>query len=337
MKKLLLGLTILIGLSLQADFSLTSKIYVAGHNGLVGRAIMKELESQGYCNIITRSSRELDLRNQQSVNDFFAQEKPKFVFLAAAKVGGIKANWDFQADAIYDNLMIQCNILHASYVHKVEKLLFLGSSCIYPRDCPQPIKEEYLLSGPLEETNKSYAVAKISGLQMCQAYNYQYGTNFISCMPTNLYGPHDNFNLQTSHVLPALLAKFVKAKQENLPIVPVWGTGAAYREFLYVDDLAQACLFLMKNYNKSETVNVGTGVDLTIADLAQTIKDTVGYAGEIIWDITKSDGTPKKQLDVSVMAQMGWQAKTTLAQGLEKTLAWFHANGGLRLIQGRNG
>lgn len=301
----------------------TSKIYVAGHNGLVGSALMRRLQTQGFANIITRTFEQLDLRNQQSVNDFFALEKPEYVFLAAAKVGGIKANMDKPAEFIYDNLAIELNVIHAAYTHGVKKLLFLGSSCIYPRDCPQPIKEEYLLTGSLESTNDAYAIAKIAGIKMCQAYNKQYGTKFIACMPTNLYGPHDNFDLQTSHVLPALIAKFVNAKKNNESSVTIWGSGTPRREFLYVDDLADACLFLMRTYDGDQIINIGTGKDVTILELAQLISRASGYSGRLQFDATKPDGTPRKVLDIGLMATLGWRAQVHLEQGVARTLAWY--------------
>src|SRR3989339_1363721 len=260
-----------------------SKIYVAGHRGLVGSAIMKNLESRGYSNIITRTHSELDLTNQYAVSEFFADEKPEFVFLAAAKVGGIVANNTYRGEFIYDNLMIQNNIIHQSYVHNVKKMMFLGSTCIYPRDCPQPMKEEYLLTDTLEYTNEPYAIAKIAGIKMCESYNLQYGTHFISCMPTNLYGPNDNFDLETSHVLPALIAKCTKAKEENVTGVVVWGTGKPMREFLFVDDLADACFYLMQTYNGFDPINIGTGEEISIAELALMIKDLVGYKGDIFF------------------------------------------------------
>jgi len=303
--------------------AIDAKIYVAGHNGLVGSAIMRKLHADGFNTIITRSTHELDLRNQQAVNNFFAQQKPEYVFLAAAKVGGIKANMDRPAEFIYDNLAIELNVIHAAYTYGVMKLLFLGSSCIYPRDCLQPIREEYLLSGPLEKTNDAYAIAKIAGIKICQSYNTQYGTKFISCMPTNLYGPHDNFDLQSSHVLPALLAKFDRAKKDNASEVVVWGDGTPRREFLYVDDLADACLFLMRNYEGNEIVNIGTGTDVTILELAEHIKEAVGYQGALVFDATKPNGTPRKLLDVSRITNLGWQAKTSLQEGIRKTLEWY--------------
>lgn len=303
-----------------------SKIFVAGSNGMVGSAIIRSLEQNGFTNIITKSSKELDLRNQQEVFTFFKTEKPKYVFLAAAKVGGIHANNTYPADFIYDNMMIQNNVIHAAHLNKVEKLLFLGSSCIYPKFASQPIKEEYLLTGALEPTNEAYAIAKISGLKMCEFYKKQYGCNFISAMPTNLYGINDNFNLQNSHVLPALLRKFIEAKQNNASEVVVWGSGTPMREFLFVDDLAEACVFLMQNYNGVETVNIGTGEDITIKELAETIKKIVGFEGNLIFDTTKPDGTPRKLLDVSKIHTLGWKHKASLEQGIEKTLRWVTEN-----------
>lgn len=303
-----------------------SKIYVAGHRGLVGSALVRALEGQGYTNLVYKTRKKLDLTNQKAVFDFFAKEKPEYVFLAAALVGGIKANDDYSADFILSNLTIQNNIFEASYKNKVKKLLFLGSSCIYPRECPQPIKEEYLLTGPLEETNIAYAVAKIAGIKMGQAFNKQYGTNYISVMPTNLYGINDNFDLETSHVLPALLKKFHDAKANNESEVVVWGTGKAKREFLFVDDLAEACVFLMNNYDGDEIVNIGTGEDLTIKELGELIKKVVGYKGEIVRDLDKPDGTPQKLLDVSKLHSLGWKHKTDLETGIEKTYAWMLEN-----------
>lgn len=300
----------------------TSKIFVAGSRGMVGSAIVRNLEQNGFINIITKKSTELDLRNQKAVFDFFEKEKPEYVFLAAAKVGGIHANNTYPADFIYDNMMIQNNIIHAAYLNKAEKLLFLGSSCIYPKFAPQPLKEEYLLTGSLEPTNEAYAIAKISGLKMCEYYKKQYGCNFISAMPTNLYGINDNFNLQNSHVLPALLRKFIEAKQNNASEVVVWGSGTPMREFLFVDDLAEACVFLMLNYNDAETVNIGTGEDVTIKELAETVKKTVGFEGKLVFDATKPDGTPRKLLDVSKINNLGWKHKVNLQQGIEKTLDW---------------
>lgn len=296
-----------------------AKIYVAGHNGLVGSALLRELERQGYNNVITRTRAELDLCSQQAVDRFFTQEKPDYVFLSAAKVGGILANRDNPADFIYQNIMIEANVIHAAYKHQIKKLLFLGSSCIYPRDCLQPIKESYLLTGLLEETNKAYAIAKIAGLVMCESYNKQYKTRFISCMPTNLYGPEDNYHLQNSHVVPALLRKIMEVKERGDAEFVVWGTGTARREFLYVDDCAQAMVFLMNNYEGNETINIGTGVDCTIRELVETIKSVVGYEGAIRFDTSKPDGTPRKLLDVSHLSQLGWNAHTLLQEGLQKT------------------
>lgn len=308
--------------TVQADMLKSAKIYVAGHGGLVGSALVRRLHAEGYHNIITADHKEVDLRNQQEVDQFFDRERPDYVFLAAAKVGGILANRDYPANFIYDNLMISCNVIHAAHRFNVKKLLFLGSSCIYPRNCPQPMKEEYLLTSELEWTNEPYAIAKIAGIKLCQSYNRQYGTKFISCMPTNLYGPCDNFNLESSHVLPALIRKIYTAKQRGDKEFIAWGTGAPYREFLYVDDLADACLFLMNHYEGDDIVNIGTGVDVTIAELIKMIKETVEFDGEIIWDRSKPDGTPRKLLDVSRINDLGWQAKVTLQDGLKKTLEW---------------
>jgi len=300
-----------------------SKIYVAGHRGLVGSALVRSLQSEGYTNIITKSFSELDLTCQKAVEEFFRQEKPDYVFMAAAKVGGIHANNSYRAEFIYDNLQIQNNVIHFSYLNGVKKLLFLGSSCIYPKFAPQPMKEEYLLTGELEYTNEPYAIAKIAGIKMCQAYNDQYGTNFISVMPTNLYGINDNFDLNNSHVLPALVRKFHEASQADAPSVTVWGTGEPKREFLFVDDLADACVFLMNNYNGSEIVNIGTGEDISIKELACLIKETTGYEGEIVFDTSKPDGTPRKLLDVSRLSSLGWKYKTPLKEGIAKTLEWY--------------
>ena len=293
-----------------------SKIYIAGHRGTVGSAIERRLRQDGYENIVTRSSKELDLRNQQAVNEFFETEKPNYVFLAAARVGGIVANNTYRADFIYENLMMEANIIHASYINKVEKLLFLGSSCIYPKLAPQPLKEDYLLSGYLEHTNQPYAVAKIAGIELCDGYRAQYGCNFISAMPTNLYGPNDNYDLTKSHVLPALLRKFISAKRNNESFVEIWGTGTPKREFLYVNDLADACLFLMNNYNEKGLVNVGWGIDVTILELAQLVKKIVGYEGELKFDTSKPDGTPQKLMDVTKLTNLGWKASTTLEDGI---------------------
>ncbi len=293
-----------------------AKIYVAGHNGMVGSAICRRLNNDGYKHIVVRTSAELDLRNQQAVNDFFSNEKPEYVFLAAAKVGGIMANNTFRADFIYENLLIEANIIHASYINQVKKLLFLGSSCIYPKLAPQPLKEEYLLSGYLEETNQPYAIAKIAGIELCDAYRSQYGCNFISAMPTNLYGPNDNYDLEKSHVLPALLRKFVTAKKQHFPSVTLWGSGTPLREFLHVDDLAEACLFLMDCYHEKGPINVGKGEDISIFELALMINEIVGYKGEIKFDTTKPDGTPRKLMDISKLATLGWKANIELAFGL---------------------
>ncbi len=299
-----------------------AKIYVAGHNGLVGRAIVRRLVAEGCTNILIRTYEELDLRDQKAVHTFFEVERPEYVFLAAAKVGGICANVQYPASFIYDNLAIALNVIDSAHRYGVKKLLFLGSSCIYPRMCPQPIKEEYLLTSELEKTNTSYAIAKIAGLTLCESYNRQYGTNFIACMPTNLYGPYDNFDPQTSHVLPALLRKCYMAKKHNEQQVVVWGTGMPYREFLYVDDLADACLFLMRHYEGNGIINVGTGRDITIAKLADLVKEVVGYEGDIIFDTSKTDGTPRKLLDVDKLTALGWKAPTSLEDGVKKVMAW---------------
>ncbi|HVZ97589.1 MAG TPA: GDP-L-fucose synthase [Chitinophagaceae bacterium] len=301
----------------------SDKIYVAGHRGMVGSAIVRKLNKEGFANIITQTSSGLDLRNQQAVNDFFNKEKPVYVFLAAAKVGGIMANNTYKAEFIYDNLMIESNIIHAAYKNNAEKLMFLGSSCIYPKLAPQPLKEEYLLSGLLEPTNEPYAIAKIAGIKLCEYYREQYGCDYISVMPTNLYGPNDNYDLQTSHVLPALIRKFHEAKIKGAPSVLLWGSGAPRREFLYVDDLATACLFLMQHYNDKQFVNVGTGDDLTIKELAGLIKNIVGYTGNIEWDSSKPDGTPRKLMDVSRIHSLGWKHQTELEEGIKKAYADF--------------
>lgn len=301
----------------------TAKIYVAGHRGLVGSAFMRSLQRQGYENIIVRSHAEMDLRNQAEVNRFFDQEKPEYVLLAAAKVGGIWANSQAPADFCYDNLMISANVVHAAYEHKVKKLLFLGSSCIYPKMAPQPIKEEYLLTGALEPTNEGYALAKISGMQLCKFYRRQYGCDFISAMPTNLYGINDNFDLNSSHVLPAMIRKFHEAKMENKPEVVLWGTGKVLREFLYVDDLADALVHLLNHYSAESHVNIGTGEDLSIHDLALIVKETVGYQGKIVYDSSKPDGTPRKLLDVSLLHSTGWHHKTSLQEGIKMVYQWY--------------
>lgn len=300
-----------------------AKIYVAGHRGLVGSAIVRALESAGFQNIITRTHHELDLTSQQAVNDFFAEIRPHYVFLAAAKVGGIHANDIYPAEFIRDNLVIQSNVIDAAYRNKAEKLLFLGSSCIYPKHADQPIKEEYLLTGPLEPTNEWYAIAKIAGIKMCQAYHKQYGFSAISLMPTNLYGPGDNFNLENSHVIPALIRKFHEAKIQQEKTVTVWGTGKPYREFLHVDDMADASVFLMNNYSEPDIVNVGVGADTTIRELAELVGEVVGYTGEIVFDTSKPDGTPRKLLDTSKINGLGWKARISLRDGLMSTYAWF--------------
>jgi len=295
-----------------------SKIYVAGHRGMVGSALVRQLEKSGFLNIVTRTSRELDLRDQAAVAAFFHEEKPDYVFLAAAKVGGIVANNTYRAAFLYDNLMMEANVIHQAYVSGVKKLLFLGSSCIYPKLAPQPLKEEYLLTGPLEPTNEPYAIAKIAGIKLCDAYRDQYGCNFISVMPTNLYGPNDNYDLANSHVLPALLRKMHEAKQRGEGEVTVWGTGTPRREFLHSDDLAAACLFLMDSYNEPGLVNIGTGEDLSIRELASLIKDIVGFEGEVVFDTSKPDGTPRKLLDVSKLHALGWTATISLQDGIRK-------------------
>ncbi|TET34448.1 GDP-L-fucose synthase [Candidatus Dependentiae bacterium] len=298
-------------------------VYVAGHTGLVGRALVRRLEAEGCRTIITREYDQLDLRDRLAVNRFFESERPEYVFLAAAKVGGIGANMQYPASFIYDNLAIQLSVIDAAYRYGVNKLLFFGSSCIYPRNCPQPIKEQYLMTGELEKTNEPYALAKIAGLKLCESYNRQYGTNFIACMPTNLYGSYDNFDLKNSHVLPALLRKCYEAKQEGKKQVTVWGSGKPYREFLYVDDLADAGIFLMKQYEGNEIINVGTGKDISIADLACLVKEIVGYEGEIVFDVSKPDGTPRKLLDVNKLTELGWCAPTSLRDGIQKMLEWY--------------
>jgi len=295
-----------------------AKIYIAGHRGMVGSAIVRKLGAEGYTNIIVRQSTELDLRSQQAVNEFFESEKPEYVFLAAAKVGGIHANNVYRADFIYENMMIEANVVHASYLNNVKKLMFLGSSCIYPKMAPQPLKEEYLLTGPLEETNEPYAIAKIAGIKLCEAYRSQYGCNYISVMPTNLYGPNDNYDLENGHVLPALLRKVIIAKKNNEGEITMWGTGTPKREFLHVDDLADACYFLMLNYNEAGFVNIGTGEDISIRDLALLIKDIIGYEGKIIQDMSKPDGTPRKLMDVSRLHSLGWKATIDLREGIRR-------------------
>jgi len=297
-----------------------AKIYIAGHRGMVGSGLERKLRKEGYNNIVTRTSSELDLRNQKSVNDFFDKQKPEYVILAAAKVGGIHANNTYRAEFIYDNLMIEANIINAAYVNNVKKLLFLGSSCIYPKMAPQPLKEEYLLSGFLETTNQPYAIAKIAGIEMCDSYRAQYGCNFISAMPTNLYGTNDNYHSENSHVLPALIRRIVLAKKNNEPTVTIWGTGMPRREFLHVDDLADACYFLLHNYNEQGLVNIGCGTDLSIRELAELIIAEVGYEGELVFDTTKPDGTPRKLMDTSKLNMLGWKSKINLKEGIVKTL-----------------
>lgn len=301
----------------------TAKIYVAGNRGLVGSAILRSLQKNGYYNIVVRSHQELDLRCQDSVNQFFEEKKPEYVFLAAAKVGGIWANNTYPADFIYDNLMISANVIHAAYQHKVKKLLFLGSSCIYPKMAEQPMKEECLLTSALEPTNEAYALAKISGMQMCKFYRRQYGCDFISAMPTNLYGINDNFDLNSSHVLPAMIRKFHEAKIQEKPEVVIWGTGKVFREFLFVDDLADALLFLMNNYSEDSHINVGTGEELSIQDLALVVKKVVGYQGNIVYDSSKPDGTPRKLLDVSKLHNKGWHHNVSLQEGIEIVYNWY--------------
>jgi len=303
-----------------------AKIYVAGHRGLVGSAIMRKLKKEGYNNLVYRTSTELDLRRQEKVEEFFKEEKPEYVILAAAKVGGIQANDTYSAEFLYDNLMIESNVIDAAYQNDVKKLLFLGSSCIYPKFADQPMKEDYLLSGKLESTNEGYAVAKITGIKLCEHYNKQYGTNFISAMPTNLYGPNDNFDLETSHVLPALIRKFHEAKMNNEDEIVIWGTGKTRREFLHVDDLADSLLFLMNNYNGDQFVNVGVGKDISILELAQLIKDIVGFEGEIVNDLSKPDGTHRKLLDVTKLNDLGWEAQISLEKGIKETYQWFKEN-----------
>lgn len=294
-----------------------AKIYVAGHRGMVGSAIVRELEKKGYTNIVTKTSKELDLRRQDQVEAFFAEEKPEYVFLAAAKVGGIMANSKHPADFMYDNMILEMNVIRSAYENQVKKLMFLGSSCIYPRMAPQPMPESCLLTSALEQTNEAYALAKISGLKYCEYLNKQYGTDYISVMPTNLYGPNDNYHPEHSHVLPALIRRFHEAKENNLAEVVIWGTGTPLREFLYVDDLAEACVYLMNNYSGDETVNLGTGKEVTIKELAETVKEVVGYEGNLTFDTTKPDGTPRKLLDVSKLEKLGWKYRTELKDGIK--------------------
>jgi GDP-L-fucose synthase len=300
-----------------------AKIYIAGHRGMVGSGLERKLRKEGYNNILTRTSAELDLRNQQAVNDFFEKEKPEYIILAAAKVGGIHANNTYRAEFIYDNLMIEANIIHAAYLNKVTKLLFLGSSCIYPKMAPQPLKEEYLLSGYLEPTNQPYAIAKIAGIEMCDSYRAQYGCNFISAMPTNLYGTNDNYHPENSHVLPALIRRIVLAKKNNEPSVTIWGTGTPRREFLHVDDLSDACCFLLQNYNEQGLVNIGCGRDVSIKELAELIVTEVGYEGQLIFDTTKPDGTPRKLMSIEKIKSIGWEPKIKLQNGLKQTISEF--------------
>lgn len=309
-----------------ASMSSSSRIYVAGHNGLVGSAIVKRLTKGGYTNLVTQSHKELDLCDQRAVDQFFAKENLDVVVIAAAKVGGILANNTYRADFILDNLQIQTNVISSALKHGVDRLLFLGSSCIYPRECPQPIREEYLLTGPLEPTNQPYALAKIAGIELCSAINSQHGKSYTSVMPTNLYGPNDNFHPETSHVLPALVRRFHEAKLASTPSVVIWGTGKPMREFLYVDDLADACVFLLEQPDATELVNIGTGQDVAIAELAVVIGKTVGYTGKIEYDTSKPDGTPRKLLDVSKLAKLGWTASTSLEEGIKKTYSWYLDN-----------
>lgn len=305
-------------LNKHIEVNTNSKIFIAGHRGMVGSAIVRKLKAEGCENLLMRTSKELDLRNQGAVQQFFVQEKPEYVFLSAAKVGGIVANNTYRADFLYENLMIQSNVIQQSFVNKVKKLLFLGSSCIYPKMCPQPIKESYLLTGALEQTNEPYAIAKIAGLKMCEAFRSQYGADFISVMPTNLYGPNDNYDLKNSHVLPALMRKFFEAGRDGKSEVEIWGSGKPMREFLHVDDLADACFFLMQNYSDAGFLNIGTGIDLTIAELAGLIKKVSGFTGTLRFDASKPDGTPRKLLDVNAIESLGWKHKISLDEGVQK-------------------
>ncbi len=310
----------------MSKISKDDKIYVAGHRGLVGSAIVRSLERKGYSNVIGRTHKELDLTNQQAVRDFFEAEKPDVVVLAAAKVGGINANNTTPAEFAYENMQIQCNVIKCAHDYKAKKLLFLGSTCIYPRMAPQPITEDALLTGPLEQTNEAYAIAKISGMQMCKYFKRQYGDDFISCMPTNLYGPHDNYDLSGSHVMPAMIRKFHDAKINNAPTVELWGTGSPLREFLYVDDMADACVFLLENYDGEQHVNIGTGVEVTIKELAELVKKTVGYTGEIVWNSEMPDGTPRKLCDVTKLHNLGFRHKVDLEEGVKLAYEWFKEN-----------
>lgn len=309
-----------------------AKIYIAGHRGMVGSAILRKLQQEGFTNFALRTSKELDLRDQQAVQEFFEEERPAYVFLAAAKVGGIVANNTYRADFLYENLMIQNNVIHSAHLTDVKKLMFLGSSCIYPKMAPQPLKEEYLLTSELEPTNEPYAIAKIAGIKMCESYRRQYGRNFISVMPTNLYGPNDNYDLQNSHVLPALIRKFHEAKVNGSPTVEVWGTGSPLREFLYSDDLADACYFLMQHYDGEEFVNVGTGEDLSIKALAELVKETVGFEGELVWNTSKPDGTPRKLMDVSKLHGLGWKHRVDLPEGIRKVYEKFVEHEEIRVL-----
>ena len=311
----------------EVGMNRTSRIYVAGHSGLVGSAIIRKLRERACEKVIVRPSKDLDLRDQAAVTKFFATERPEYVFLAAAKVGGILANSILPAQFIYDNIMIETNVIHAAYESGVKKLLFLGSSCIYPKFAIQPIKEEYLMTGQLESTNEAYAVAKIAGIELCKAYNQQYGTNFISVMPTNLYGPNDNFDLASAHVLPALIRKFHEGKVNQNPSVAIWGTGKPRREFLYIDDLADACLLLMDKYERSEPINVGVGEDISIAELAELVASIVGYQGNIVYDAQMADGTPRKLLDISKLAALGWRPGISLEEGIRSTYQWYRKKG----------
>lgn len=309
-----------------AEMEKEAKIFVAGHQGLVGSAIVRALKKQGYTNFVLKTRQELDLCDYAAVNNFYAEENPDYVFVAAAKVGGILANSTYPAQFIQENMAIQSNLIHGAYKAKVKKLLFLGSSCIYPKHCPQPILEEYLLTGPLEPSNEWYAIAKIAGLKLCQAYQKQYGARFISLMPTNLYGPCDNYDLQNSHVLPALIRKFIEAKKDNKQEIVIWGTGTPKREFLYVDDLAEAAIFAMDHYEGSQWLNVGTGEDVTIKEVASLVAELVGYQGELVFDTSKPDGTPRKVLDVTKINELGWRAKTSLNEGLQQAISWYVEN-----------
>ena len=317
-----------MGLSYLCFVEKEAKIYVAGHRGMVGSAILRRLEQLGFSNLVLRTSGELDLRDQQAVRRFYEEERPEYVFLAAAKVGGIVANNTFRAEFLHDNLLIQNNVIHQSYVHGVKKLLFLGSSCIYPKLAPQPLKEEYLLTGPLEPTNEPYAIAKIAGIKLCEAYRHQYGCNFISVMPTNLYGYNDNYHPEYSHVLPALIRRCHEAKEKGDPSITIWGSGTPRREFLFADDLGDACVFLMEQYNEAGFINVGTGEDLSIAELAGLVREIVGYQGELLYDRTKPDGTPRKLMDVSKLHRLGWKHHTGLREGIRKAYLDFQEKRG---------